>query len=126
MFNKLPPLSGPVDASGEPWESVEDWIVREARAISGPRTHLQDSEALIQFGLRVARRLALPSSSPVADSPTDLEMFDWLEMALYGKTGNTWEIDRMDKVRDVLRKIRASAPSASAGAAQEKEPNGDR
>jgi hypothetical protein len=45
-------------------ESVEDWIVREARAISGPRTHLQDSEAVIQFGLSVARRLAaLPPST---------------------------------------------------------------
>ena len=43
-------------------ESLEDWIVREARAISGPRTHLQDSEALIQFGLRVARRAALHGS----------------------------------------------------------------
>lgn len=35
-------------------ESVEDWIVREARAISGPRTHLQDCDALIEFGKRVA------------------------------------------------------------------------
>ncbi len=43
-------------------ESLEDWIVREARAISGPRTHLQDSEALIQFGLSVARRAALHGS----------------------------------------------------------------
>lgn len=39
-------------------ESLEDWIVREARAISGPRTHLQDSEALIQFGLRIVYRLS--------------------------------------------------------------------
>lgn len=38
-------------------ESLEDFIVREARAISGPRTHLQDSEAVIQFGLLVARRV---------------------------------------------------------------------
>jgi hypothetical protein len=38
----------------EPQESVQDWVIREARAIAGPRTHLQDSEALIQFGLRVA------------------------------------------------------------------------
>jgi hypothetical protein len=52
-------------------ESIEDWIVREARAISGPRTHLQDSEALIQFGLRIVYRLspfhrlrAAPASAP--------------------------------------------------------------
>jgi hypothetical protein len=43
-------------AATDPYaESVEDWIVREARAISGPRTHLQDSEAVIQFGMRVAQ-----------------------------------------------------------------------
>ncbi len=39
-------------------ESLEDWIVREARAISGPRTHLQDSEAMIQFGLKVAAHIS--------------------------------------------------------------------
>jgi hypothetical protein len=38
-------------------ESIEDWIVREARAISGPSSHLQDPEAVIQFGLRVIERL---------------------------------------------------------------------
>jgi hypothetical protein len=39
-------------------ESVQDFVVREARAISGPRTHLQDSEAVIQFGLKVAEYVA--------------------------------------------------------------------
>jgi hypothetical protein len=38
--------------------------VREARAIAGPRTHLQDSEALIQFGLKVAKYAAQIPSSP--------------------------------------------------------------
>jgi hypothetical protein len=33
---------------------MDAWIIREARAIAGPTTHLQDVEALIAFGRRVA------------------------------------------------------------------------
>jgi hypothetical protein len=52
-------------------ESIEDWVVREARLIAGPRTHLHDSEALIQFGLRVAAYVASPSvvSAPPSPAP---------------------------------------------------------
>jgi hypothetical protein len=50
-------------------ESIEDWIVREARAISGPRTHLQDVEALIQFGIRVAQYVTHPAVEP-REEPT--------------------------------------------------------
>jgi hypothetical protein len=47
----------------------KDWIVYEARAISGPRTHLQDVEALIQFGIRVAQYVTRPAVEP-REEPT--------------------------------------------------------
>jgi hypothetical protein len=56
-----------------PRESIEDWVVREARLIAGPRTHLQDSEALIQFGLRVAAYSPAAAPVPCAASPADIE-----------------------------------------------------
>jgi hypothetical protein len=48
----------------DPPESLEDWIVREARAISGPTTHLQDPDAVIRFGMRVAEKAATAGGGP--------------------------------------------------------------
>ena len=82
--------------------SMEDWIVQEARAMSGPRTHLQDPEAVIQFGLRVAQHCTVKDDRELQRDgpiPLDDQFLGHLHEAAYD-----WGIESMEDEPVVARR----------------------
>jgi hypothetical protein len=59
-----------------------------------------------------AKLAASPPAQAQEPESTALELFSELELALYGKSGNTWEVNRSERVMRVLRKALAAAPPA--------------
>lgn len=58
-----------------------------------------------------------PEMLPVREAPQEAslhELFSELEIALYGKAGNTWEVGRLSAVMDVLRHAQSGSPTTGS------------
>jgi hypothetical protein len=68
----------------------------------------------INSGLNEALRILAAVRAGGVSPPADLlELFGELELALYGKRGNTWEVGRSERVMAVLRKAAVRAGGVS-------------